>query len=219
MGEKRSRRHTSTTTMKVAATILALALSTLGHYAYAGDYIQVDKVGGCDKNMDLRDMDECASAAASLGYTFKSKIVKPVTFWPFGCIKTSTTTLWFNTINGTPRRGGYNSGKSICKKAPDCGCGEVTAAQDGCQCGTEWNARCKTGQRCVDGQTSNKAQCKTISSCKELKRIPMSPDRKAECINECRKTWCSGGCQSYNLYQGYCILSSCPYKGEDDNNN
>jgi len=203
--------------MKVAATILALALSTLGHYAYAGDYIAVRNSGGCDENMGVRDIDECASAATSLGYTWTdaNKFVTHQGHLPLGCVVTKNSagsySVMFNTMSG--RRGLYTHGRSLCKKAPDCGCGEVTAAQDGCQCGTEWNARCKTGQRCVDGQTSNIAQCKTISSCKELKRIPMSRDRKAECINECRKTWCSGGCQSWNLYQGYCILSSCPYKG------
>merc|ERR1711874_82703 len=95
--------------------------------------------------------------------------------------------------------------------ASDCGCGTVTAAQDGCQCG---NARCKTGQRCVEGQ------CKTITSCQELKRIPMAHGKVAECMNECKKTYCSGGCQSYRLHWGWsdedkngCVLSSCPHKG------
>jgi len=202
--------------MKVAATILVLALSTLGQYAYAGDYINVRSSGGCDKNMGLRDLDECLSAAASLGYPkIVFKLEPAQGHLPYGCLIIKSPTGWdnlyFNTLNG---RTGYAPGRSICKKAPDCGCGTVTAAQDGCQCGKEWKNRCKTGQRCVEGQ------CKTISPCKQLKRIPMSRDKKAECINECRKTYCSGGCQSYNLNYGYsdenkngCLLSSCPYKG------
>jgi len=211
--------------MKVAATILALALSTRGHYAYAGDYFEKPNTELCGKTtalhkeMAVHSLEECESAATSLGYTVKKNygsmsmghvpygcIILIRGFWVNGAIVSNYDSIMFNTNeNGRP---GYAQGKTVCKKAPPappCGCGDVTAAQDGCQCGKD--ARCKTGQRCVQGQ------CKTISSCKELKRIPMSRDRKAECINECRKTWCSGGCQSYNLYQGYCILSSCPYKG------
>jgi len=93
---------------------------------------------------------------------------------------------------------------------PDCGCGTVTKADNGCQCGT---ARCQTGQRCVQGQ------CKA-TDCRQLKRIPMAKDKNTQCMNECRKTYCNGGCQSYNLNYGYsdenkngCFLSSCPYKG------
>merc|ERR1711874_898988 len=173
-----------------------LALSTLGQYAYAGDYINVRSSGGWDKNMGLRDLDECLSAAASLCYPkIVFKLEPAQGHLPYGCLIIKSPTGWdnlyFNTLNG---RTGYAPGRSICKKAPDCGC--------------------ETGQRCVEGQ------CKTISPCKQLKRIPMSRDKKAECINECRKTYCSGGCQSYNLNYGYsdenkngCLLSSCPYKG------
>jgi len=238
--------------MKVAATILVLALSTLNQYAYAGSaYEKLRNGPGCPGTQRVKDPNECSQAAASLG--FSSKVQTGSWPWaPLGCHVGHPTDGWkhtyFNSKNGQT---GHSHYYSICKKvlpacgtgvatencqcgvvacppglicqnggctapapapapAPDCGCGTVTSAQDGCQCG---NARCKTGQRCVQGQ------CKTITSCQRL-RIPMARGEFARCKNECRKTYCSGGCQSYNLQYGYsdenkngCILSSCPYKG------
>jgi len=93
--------------------------------------------------------------------------------------------------------------------APPCGCGTVKAAQDGCQCR---NTNCRTGQRCVQGQ------CKVID-CKHLVRVPMPRGQMTQCRAECAKTYCTGGCQSYELKYGHsdenkngCFLSSCPYK-------
>jgi len=96
--------------------------------------------------------------------------------------------------------------------APPCGCGTITAAGNGCQCGS---ARCSTGQRCVKGQ----GRC-VAATCKHLKRIPMAGNMMEQCKQECMKTYCTAGCQSYNLQYGYsdakkngCFLSTCPYTG------
>lgn len=115
--------------------------------------------------------------------------------------------------------GNYNGAWDNCDKClavvpapppgPPCGCGTVTAAKDGCQCGT---SKCKTGQRCVQGQ------CKA-STCQELAHIPMAQGKDKACRDRCMKTYCNGGCQSYHLRYGYadknkngCFLSSCVYK-------
>merc|ERR1711874_782899 len=92
MGEKEKTTHTSTTTMKVAATILALALSTRGHYAYAGDYFEKPNTELCGKTtalhkeMAVHSLEECESAATSLGYT-----VKKLRFYVYG-----SCSLWLH---------------------------------------------------------------------------------------------------------------------------
>merc|ERR1711874_675821 len=105
----------------------------------------------------------------------------------------------------------YACEMAVAVPAPDCGCGTITSAGNGCQCGT---ARCVTGQRCVQGK------CKA-GTCKHLKRIPMASTMMAECKKECSNTYCIGGCQSYNFQYGHsdekkngCFLSTCPYKGQ-----
>merc|ERR1711874_417261 len=93
---------------------------------------------------------------------------------------------------------------------PPCGCSTVKAEKDGCQCG---NGNCRTGQRCVQGQ------CKAPGNCGPVGRVPMDEGQMAQCRSECAKTYCTGGCQSYELKHGHsdpqkngCFRSSCPYK-------
>merc|ERR1711874_449173 len=122
MGEKEKTTHTSTTTMKVAATILALALSTRGHYAYAGDYFEKPNTELCGKTtalhkeMAVHSLEECESAATSLGYTVKKNYGSmSMGHVPYGCIVSNYDSIMFNTNeNGRP---GYAQGKTVCKKA------------------------------------------------------------------------------------------------------
>jgi len=191
-----------------------------GRKVVPGRYIQ--QPNACAEDLSIDNINECSAAAASLSHI----AIVTVGSWdhaPYGCflqenIKDGIPQKgWITLLNKKHGRPDNPAYQSICRiapapaPAPDCGCGTVTAAQDGCQCG---NARCKTGERCVEGQ------CKTITSCQEIKRIPMAHGKVAECKNECKKTYCSGGCQSYHLHWGWsdedkngCVLSSCPHKG------
>merc|ERR1711874_843879 len=105
-------------------------------------------------------------------------------------------------------------------------CGNEAATTD-CACGDD---KCTAGQTCKDGQCSGgpcgNGVVTTECQCGDAKcnsgpvgRVPMDEGQMAQCRSECAKTYCTGGCQSYELKHGHsdpqkngCFLSSCPYK-------